>query len=193
MTKFVPLTFLCMLMICTILSAQSPAGSYLISAGIGILPTYTGKTTETTFSPICFQVGYRVSNVFSLNAFAGYTEASSTPRFISDGIESYVTNKTTILGLRGQLHKSITKKVEIYGGAFLGRAFFNTHEKDVNTGEEVIRLENEPTPYDPNAPKGQFMYSGFIGGKYWFSKIIGIYSEIGYGVSFINSGFSVNF
>ena len=95
-----------------------------------------------------------------------------------------------MVGLRGQLHKDFTEKIEIYGGTMLGYAFFNTTEKDMRTGDVVIREQGAPTPFDPNAPKGQFVYSGFVGSKYALSKKMRVYAEIGLGVALVSTGFS---
>ena len=191
MTKLVPLTCLCILMFCTIVTAQSPAGSFFISSGIGIMPSYIGKTAQTEIPAISLEAGYRISNIFSLNAYVGYTEASSKPKVLSDGIESSVHNKTTMFGIKSQLHKNFTDKIEMYGGVILGLSTFNRTETDVRTGEKVVRESNQPTPYDPNAPNSQLLYSGFVGGKYWLNPRLGFYSEIGVGISLLTAGFSV--
>ena len=78
----------------------------------------------------------------------------------------------------------------MYGGALLGISSFNRAEMDLRTGEKVVRQIDEATPYNPKAPKAQIMYSGFIGAKYWINPKIGIYSELGLGVSILNAGFS---
>ncbi|MEO1262260.1 MAG: hypothetical protein AAFZ15_25870 [Bacteroidota bacterium] len=191
MTKLVPLTCLCILLLCTVVSAQSPAGSIFISSGIGIIPSYTGKATQTEFPAVSFEAGYRISNAFSLNAYVGYTEASTEPKVLSDGIESSVHNKTTMFGLKGQLHKNFTDKVEMYGGIILGFSTFDRTETDLKTGEKIVRTTDEPSPYNPNEPGARLLYSGFIGGKYWLNPRIGVYSEMGLSVSLLTAGISV--
>ncbi len=190
MTKLIPLTSLCILLACTVLHSQSsPVGSFSISTGIGIVPTYTGKTVTTNIPALSFQVGYRVSEGFSLSAYAGFTEATSKTRVFSDGLESQVNNKTSMFGLKGQFHKDFTDKIELYGGLLIGVSRFNTTETNVKTGEVVVRSPGQPTPYNPNAPKGQFLYSGFVGGKYSINPTIGLFAELGYGISLANLGF----
>ena len=36
-------------------------------------------------------------------------------------------------------------------------------------------------------------FSGFIGGRYFFSNNLGVYGELGYGVSYLNAGISLKF
>lgn len=194
MTKLVPLTFLCLLLACSIVCAQtSPAGSVYVSTGIGIVPAYTGKTVQTNVPAINFELSYRVTNNFSMSAYAAYTKATSTPQSFSDGAETHIENQTKMLGLKGQLHKNFTDKFEMYGGAVIGYASFNKEETYLETGQKVIRDKEAPTPFDPNAPDGQITYAGFIGAKYWATPKFGLYSELGFGLSIMNAGFSFKF
>lgn len=140
-----------------------------------------------------FEIGYRATNVFSFGAFAGYTEVSNLPKVLNDGLESKISNKTTLVGLKGQMHKNFTDQIEMYGGVLLGYAAVKRTETNTKTGEEVVRLAGEPTPYNPNQPKGQLVYSGFLGGKLWLSKNISLFSEIGFGVSLLTTGLSFQF
>ena len=190
MTKPIPLICLCLLLLGTVLSAQSPAGSFTLSAGIGIIPTYIGKTTHTDIPALSFQAGYRISNSFSLNGYFGYTAATADPKLTFDGILSKVSNKTTMFGLKAQLHRNFTDKIEIYGGSLLGYASFKRSETDMHSGEKVVRTPDQPTPYDPDAPQGRFIYSGFVGGKYWLTPKMSAYTEVGFGISLVNLGFS---
>ncbi len=191
MTKLFPLTSLCILLVSTVLCAQSPVGSFSISTGIGIIPTYTGKTASTNIPALSLQVDYRVSEKFSLGAYAGFTEATSTPREFSDGTVSQVNNKTSMFGLKGQFHRDFSDKIQLYGGFLIGLSRFNTTETDINTGEVVKRQPDQPTPYNPNAPKGQFLYSGFVGSKYSINPKLGFFTELGFGISLVNLGFKI--
>jgi len=66
-------------------------------------------------------------------------------------------------------------------------------EFDVATGQEFVRQVGAPSPFDPNAKAGQFFYSGFVGGQYFFRKNVGVFLEAGLGVSLLNSGIAVRF
>lgn len=190
MTKLIPLTLLCALLLCSVLKAQSPVGSFTITTGIGLTPTYIGKTAKTDIPALSFQAGYRISQNFSMHGFLGYSASSSTPKAFSDGIVSKVSNKTTTVGLKAQLHKDFTDKLEMYGGVLLGYAIFNTSETDLTTGEKIVREENTPSPYNPNAPNGEILYSGYVGSKFWFNPKISVFGELGFGISILNAGFS---
>ncbi len=190
MTKLFPLTILCLLLICSILSAQSPIGHLTITTGIGLTPTYVGKTAHTDIPALSLQAGYRISRSFSMQGFVGHSASSSTPKAFSDGIESQVSNKTTAFGLKAQWHRDFTDQLEMYGGVMLGYATYKLKEIDLSNGKEIIRTTDAPSPYDPNAPDGQAIFGGFVGSKYWFTRHISLFGELGYGVSILTAGFS---
>lgn len=181
----------CALIVSSTLYAQSPfikPGKFSIRAGVGVVPTYFGDKAETNTPPVQMQLGYSFGKKFSLNAFAGYSSATTTSRIFSDGLATHLTNKSLLTGLRGELRHEVSNRVEMYGGGLFGynRSFIK--EYNTATGEEFQRELNAPTPYNPNAPKGQFLYAGFVGANYFVTKNVGVYGEIGYGISLANFG-----
>ena len=192
MTKFLPLTLLCMLMCMSLLSAQS-TGNFTISAGVGLTPTYHGKTASTKVLPVSVAVGYNVSKTFNLGLFAGYTEAVSAERILSDGLASSMENKTTAYGFRGEFRREWTDRFEVYGGMLLGYQSFDITEFNTRTGEVVVRDPEAPTPYNPNAPTGQFMYAGYVGARYFVSQHVGMFTELGCGLSLLQAGATIKF
>ncbi|HFA51099.1 MAG TPA: hypothetical protein ENJ95_18965 [Bacteroidetes bacterium] len=185
----IPLTMLCLLMAISIMSAQSHK-KLSISTSIGIVPTYTGKNVKTEVPPLSIHLDYKLSNNFSLGAYAGYTAATSKPRLLTDGIVSQVENKTANFALRGAFHRDMTDKLAIHGGILLGYSAFNTKEMDADSGEKIVRERNVPSPYDPDAPKGQPFYAGFVGGKYSLGNVASLTAEIGGGTSIVSFGLS---
>lgn len=173
------------------LSAQSSfiyPGKLAVRAGVGLAPTYFGAKSETNTPPVQLQVGYQLSRQFSLNAFAGYSSTTTGSRLFSDGLATYMTNKSLMTGLRAEVRHSLTQRLEMYGGALAGynRTFIS--EYNSITHEKFQREEGKPTPYNPDAPKGQFLYSGFVGANYFLVKNMAVYGEIGYGISLASLG-----
>lgn len=191
MTKLIPLIMLCLMLTAAVLHSQSNTGKFTFSTGIGLVPTYYGKETKTLLPAISIQAGYKFNSKFELSGFLGKTHVNSTPRALSDGLVSRMDNKTTVMGLRGVLNKSLTSKLDMYGGAMIGYASFDLSEIDNSTGEIVVRNPDSPTPYNPNAPDGGFVYAGFIGMKYSFHPVFGVYTEVGYGISLLNAGLAI--
>lgn len=182
--------FACLIMASTV-SAQTKLGKFNFSAGIGLEPThFTDKSTMNT-PPIGLKAGYQFSQLFSLNAFAGFSSTTSQAQVINDGLVTQATNKHLLLGLRGEMRKELSNRFDIYGGGLLGYSMTDVQEINPVTGNAVSRPVGEPTPYDPNAPKGKFMYSGFIGSTFYLKNQIGLFAEVGYGVSLLQTGITV--
>lgn len=170
--------------------AQAQNGKLTISAGVGFEPTFYADKATVNTPPVSLKIGYQVTPAFSVNAFGGYSSATSQSYLISDGQLANVTNKHVLLGLRGELRKELSKRFDVYGGGMLGVSIANIKETDALTGQDVGREPQGPTPYDPNAPKGKLIYAGFVGGTFYLTNYVGVFAEAGYGVALLNAGFT---
>jgi hypothetical protein len=179
-----------MLFVVSLLTAQTP-GKFTVSAAAGVVSSFAPSKVNTDMIPLSLRIGYDISKSFNIGTYFGYTAATSNPRVFSDGLISQVQNKSFMVGLRTELNRNLTKKLNVYGGVVIGYNSFNTKEFDTRTGQTVVRDPKEPTPYNPNAPKGQVLYAGFVGTNYKVYKGIALLAEAGYGISLFNLG--VNF
>lgn len=166
-------------------------GKFAFSAGIGTVPTYVAGDAKTHVPAISLRAGVLVSKRFTLSTFLGYTDITSAPREFFDGYSTVVNNKTIMFGLRSELHKEITEKVDFYGGLTFGFASSNRTEKDSETGLPMQRDAEGPTPYNPNAPTTSFLYAGYVGASYYFDNKFGAFAEAGYGISLLSIGVTV--
>ncbi|MBK9016908.1 MAG: outer membrane beta-barrel protein [Saprospiraceae bacterium] len=173
-------------------TAYSQSGKLNISSGVGFEPTTLMDNATVNTLPMTLKLGYQVTPMFSLNAFGGYSSTTAEPTVINDGLAIQSTNKQTFLGLRGELKKGLGERFEVYGGGGLGYVFQDITEK-TTTGRDYLQVKGEPTTNDPNAPNGRLMYAGFVGSTFFVQKHIGIYAELGYGVSLLNGGVTVRF
>jgi hypothetical protein len=185
------LILLCVLLTSFRLTAQtqfSNPGRLNFSTGIGLLPSYMKDSRVSNSLPVHFMLGYRVSKKFNLKAFAGFAAATSDPRSFGDGFSTYLENKSWSVGIRGELRHEFLQRLEVYGGAMLGYYAVNIKEYNSSTGELYKRIEDAPTPYNPKASNVKLMYSAFVGTSYFIRKGIGVYGELGYGISLVNIG-----
>ena len=188
------LALVCLLLANVTLNAQkNPVGKVFISSGVGLISSYTRTDNSDNKPALTFEMGYRISSLFSINAHVGYIKATGTPQYLLDGKLSQTTNQTTMIGLKNQFHKGITKNFELYGGFLLGYSSFKVEERDMTTREKIVRTENTPTKINPNASDGQFLYAGFIGGKLWITPNVGGFVEASSGISILSTGLSVQF
>ena len=174
------------------LFSQTATGKLNLSAGVGVVPTFLSDNATVNTPPLSIRLAYQVSPMFQLSGYAGYSSSTTTsPFFISDGIQTLVSNKQTMFGLRGEMRKELNKKIDVYGGALLGYNIKSIREFNMNTNETVTRDPEGPTPFNPNQPKGSMLYAGFVGGTYYFTKGVGLFVEAGYGISLLNTGFTI--
>lgn len=172
-------------------SKSNQVGRITISAGIGLVPTYyrAGETTGTV--PVMVKIGVNLNKFFSINAFGGFSTVTTGEQNYSADFGSYLTNKTTVLGLRAEVKKEISRKLDIYSGAMLGYHHSDVKEFYAQSKTRAVRSPEDATPFDPNATRGKLAYSAFLGSSYHFSKKLGAFFEVGYGISLINTGLTI--
>ena len=88
-----------------------------------------------------------------------------------------------IVGARGAYHYngfSSVPKLDVYGGAMLG---YN-----------IVNYSSDGNDVDISNSYGSGIgFSGFLGGRWFFTERIGAYAELGYGVSVLNAGVAIKF
>jgi hypothetical protein len=92
-----------------------------------------------------------------------------------------------MLGARGAYHWDVlnAKNAEVYAGVVIGMRF-QIHSY----------ATNDPDNKDPYSYTQSFIYpafSVFAGARWYFVKNCGLFAEAGYGISYINGGFSFKF
>lgn len=84
------------------------------------------------------------------------------------------------IGLRPTIHYSFNDKAELYGGLAL---------EYVSVGYKY----SNPDFYTSGSYGSYVGWAGFIGGRYYFSNSFGLFTELGYGMSYFNIGVSFKF
>lgn len=174
--------------VCMAQDRTTQFGKFIFSSSIGLMPTYVIAGGQTHVPPVGLTAGLRVNERFTVHLYSGFTDVTSAPRYFYDGYYTVVNNKTWMIGLRSQLHKEITERVDVYGGMTFGMAHSKRTEKDPATGKVMKRTLGQPSPYDPNAPNSTFLYAAFVGATYHFDNKVGVFAEAGYGISLLNFG-----
>ena len=175
----------------TFLPAQS---KFSISAGTGLLPTFPADQASVNMRPVNVRLSFQATPAFSIGAYAGYSSYTTTsPMLHSDGLPLKLTNQQTLIGLRAECKKAVGLRWAVYGGALLGYNHTNLREFDPATNKTVVRPQDSPTMFNPNAPEGKLFYSAFVGTTFNVYKSFGLFTEIGYGVSLLNAGVTFRF
>ena len=92
-----------------------------------------------------------------------------------------------MLAARAAYHWDVlnSKNAEVYGGIIAGLRF-QIHDY----------ATNDPDKKDPYSYNESFIYpawSVFAGARWYFSKNVGLFAEVGYGISYLTGGFSFKF
>jgi Outer membrane protein beta-barrel domain len=172
-------------------SSKTTPSRLTISTGIGLFPTYYKADESKGLLPINCIVGYDVAKNFGLGLFMGYSSTKSSPDIFAEGTNSFITNKTKVVGLRAVFRKEFSERVAGYGGSMLG--YYHTDVKEYNntTKALVVREEGTPTPFNPKAKKGKMSYTAFMGATIKVAKKVNLYGELGFGISIANLGITV--
>lgn len=157
-------------------------GDITIQAGVGLLPTYFLDASETLVPPMQASVNYRFLDMLSIGAFGGYSEYNSVPKNNYDGSVNQYHTVSYLGGGKIAAHATKIHNWDIYGGFQLG------YSKPVVTNNIIVASETR-TP-EPKV-REEFVYSGFVGATGYITDKIGIYGEMGYGISLFNAGVSI--
>ncbi len=183
---------LCMLMIQTG-NAQCSArkgrckkyGFWEVQAGAGLLPTFLKDHTQTLMPPVLLGINYRLKRNFSLGLQAGMSVSEALIKVPKKTNRDLHRNHFHVAGLRAMVNTTTLDHWEVYGGMMLG---YNASTVEVfETNQEA-----QPSPLRTYS-KGEAYLSAFIGGRYALNKNIGIFSELGLGISILSGGISWQF
>ncbi|MBR9920930.1 MAG: hypothetical protein GYB31_08820 [Bacteroidetes bacterium] len=171
-------------------NAQEEKGDFTISAGIGLVPTYLADQAVTNVLPVSAMLDYRLTDMFSLSAYGGYTSATSQEQILADGILVEYQSDLLVVGLRGLAHKEFTERLDFYGGLMLSYAMPTVTEIQLgeNAGPPTEVGPSPDKPYKYKKPTAKFLPSGFVGVSWYATTKFAVYGEIGYGISLLNAG-----
>ncbi len=159
--------------------AQTRKGDLIFNLGIGVLPTYFMDANQTVMLPIQAGIDYKLSDVFSIGIFTGYSAYNSLPVENRDGSVYTTANKSKMSGLKLGFNSTNLKKWELYGGFQFAYSMPDVEYTTLVPGEQRFPR--------PKIRKG-LIYSGYLGATAFVSNRIGIFGEIGYGISLVNLG-----
>lgn len=174
-----------MLMVFTTMSAQQQIkGTLEAGLGIGLLPTFPKDKGIMTVPPLSLNLDYRFGGSFSLGLYLGYSVTETDKKVLSDGQIAQWQNRFTNFGIRAAAHTRNLKNWDVYGGMTFG---YNLSRIKIMEGKKdaiINHMGIKPV-------SGKFSATGFVGARHAIGKKIGIYGEMGFGVSLFNIGLSL--
>ncbi|WP_338793547.1 outer membrane beta-barrel protein [Bernardetia sp. MNP-M8] len=175
MKKLFASVLMCALFIFSFSTAQAQyeQGQLDVNLGVGLLPTFLGAGTTAKLPPIGLSVDYGVSDNISIGGYASY--ASATVDSFDEWNYTY-----TILGARGAYHFNVSNdRFDPYGGALLG---YN-----------IVSVDYGDSAFTSGGAASAFTWSAFLGARYRFTDNLGVYGELGYGISILQLGVNLKF
>jgi hypothetical protein len=173
-------------------------GTIAINAGVGILSSvhyYVGYLAGGKRSPVMSlsgEYGFMKlgPGVMGLGFAFGYQSASYT-----DNLGGYYyTDKwtTTMFGARATYHPDFlnSEKYDVYGIAQLSFDHFGYR---FSTNDPDYGLYYGSSLYHSNSLNSYIRPYLMVGARYYFTKNFGVFSEIGYDLSYVKAGITLNF
>ncbi len=159
------------------LKGQFREGEILVNGSLGLRPNISG---DIDLPLISLSGEYAATENISAGPYIGYTQSTEDFRPTFDIV---ARNRLIIVGLRGSFSLELTRNFDLYAGGYIGYTaatteviegdtFFNTNLLGLNVGGERL--------------------AAFIGARYLIDNRFGFYGELGYGLSLVNVGLSVN-
>ena len=179
-------------------------GQVDINLGYGFGNTFIDSKYNVSTPAISGVLDFGISNSISLGVYVGQAKAKWTVTGTDvcnngngNGNYSYIyvyTHETTHLmaALRAAYHLGSvihSDNLDAYAGLQLG----NNFEKDEYTltttpfCDKLNKLSFDNKYYDG------FIWSVFVGARYRFTKHVGIFGELGYGIVIFNAGLNIKF
>lgn len=155
-------------------------GDNVVSAGIGLgssILNYSGSTQSPAISLQYENGTFPIKDVgiISLGGYVGFKTYS-----YDYGAGAKAKWTYTIIGARGAFHVSAikVKNLDVYGGVMLSYNYLKY---------------KDAAGYSTGAYGSAAGFTAYAGSRYYFSKNIGAFAELGYGVSYLTLGVALKF
>lgn len=153
-------------------NAQYEKGNIDVNVGFGLGSTIGAGKTQ--LPPLSLSVDYGYSDQISIGGYLGYTSSKDEFPILNYSWKfSYL-----IIGVRGAYHLDLVENLDTYAGVMLGY--------NIASAKFEGSLSGIPEP-----KVGGIAYSGFAGARYHFNEKLGVFGELGYGISFLNLGLTM--
>ena len=185
MKKLIAIAFVALFSIPFLRAQESmfDLGDQVVNIGIGLGSVYgLGSYYSTTIPPISISFEKGIldelleKGVIGVGAYLGFTSYKYQYVFSFYDYGWRYTN--IIVAARGSFHYPVVDKLDTYIGLLLG---YN------------IRLSSAIGDADlyGSPAGGSIAYSGFVGGRYYFSDKFSGFAELGYGIAYLTLGLGV--
>lgn len=157
-----------------------------LSFGIGILSTFFKDKGTVVTPPLNLNFAHKLRSNFSLGLSLGYSATRIQQDVMKDDNPFEWVNRYKVIQFRGAVHMDKLKLWDIYGGMWIAY-----HHSGIELSKGSWEKLTEHTMIKPSS--GKLNVSAFVGARFAINSKIGIYSELGLGISLITTGLSYQF
>ncbi len=171
--------------------SQHKQGDINLNAGLGLI-SYFGNG-NFGMPPIGASLEYGFKDNISIGGYLAFAASNDTyNHYYYSGIYRY---RYTILGPRASFHLNelipIDDNLDLYGGVFLGVVISSSSWE--YTHNNYYSYYGYNPPVQTSSTSTYFRGSLFGGARYRFTDNIGVFGELGYGLSVMQIGLNVKF
>lgn len=171
----------------TALQAQrNKLQQYDLSLGVGLLPTFLKDQGKQVMRPLALTASYRLAPNISAGLVLGYSSTESSRTIHGEPQPAQLRNNFSMAGLRFAAHTTRFENWDIYGGVAL--AYMHS-QIDVLRGD----AEKWKQQYGIREHSGRMIMTAFLGSRLKVGDHLGVFAELGFGVSLLQAGFSYRF
>jgi hypothetical protein len=167
-------------------AGYSQNGRFDVNFGVGIFPTFAKDKIKTILPPLALSCDFKAMPNLSVGLYAGHSESVKKYKVGNDGTVAQSRNRFSIVGLRAAAHYRELENWDFYGGMTLN---YNHSRVEILEGDkDFITRHMGIKPVS-----GKMSASGFVGARYGLGKNLGIFAEIGMGISIVAVGVGYRF
>ena len=158
-----------------------------IMAGIGLGQTATAfEGGQNNFLPFNIQLQHKFSSKFSLGLSYSRVSYDGSQYIVSDGLFQQLKHTYQQAAMKAAFHIDRIEKLDLYGGMQLGLTF-----SKLETNQGSFDFFSRHLGLKPNST--ELLYTGFVGAAYDIAYGFSIYSELGFGTTFLSTGIGYRF
>jgi len=171
-------------------NAQSIShGNKIITLGIGLGPSYySGVEYIGIVPPLSASFEYIIQDnlingkgAIGVGGYVGFATYKWEENIPGYGLWGY-NSGNIFIGPTGTFHYSFVDKLDTYGGLFIGYNIVDNNEFGV-----------AHHGHDYHMKGSGYVWALYTGGRYFFSNNFAVMLELGYGITYLNTGIALKF
>jgi hypothetical protein len=151
-----------------------------LNTAVGIGSNLTIDNSTITVPPISVSLDIKILPQVTIGPYISYEKNSY-----------YGSTEYGLAGARGTYHFLVPSKTfGVYAGAILSYVYYDNPGLTALYNNDTHYTYNDNTSSLPNSKQSHFGYNIFIGGQAHLSNSVSAFAEFGYGIAYLNIGFS---